>query len=40
MRAVRCLIIKRLNVIKVWVFFGKIVEKKHLRSHDKNHYYF
>ena len=29
-----------LNGIKAWVFFGKIVEKKHLCRHDKNHYYF
>ena len=26
--------------IKVWVFFGKIVGKKHLCRHDENHYYF
>ena len=29
-----------LNVIKVQVFFRKNIEKKHLRRHDKNHYYF
>ena len=29
-----------LNGIKVQVFFGKIVEKKHLCRHDKNYYYF
>ena len=29
-----------LNGIKVRVLFGKIVEKKHLCRHDKNHYYF
>ena len=29
-----------LNGIKVRVFFGKNVEKKHLCCHDKNYYYF
>ena len=29
-----------LNGIKVRVFFGKNVEKKHLCRHDKNYYYF
>ena len=29
-----------LNGIKVWVFFGKKIEKKHLRHHDKNYYNF
>ena len=29
-----------LNSIKVWVFFGKNIEKKHLCHHDKNCYYF
>ena len=29
-----------LSSIKVRVFFGKRVEKKHLRRHDKNYYYF
>ena len=29
-----------LNSIKVRVFFGENVEKKHLRRHDKNYYYF
>ena len=31
---------KKLNGIKVRVFFRKIVEKKHLCRHDKNRYYF
>ena len=26
--------------IKLWAFFGKNVEKKHLCRHDKNYYYF
>ena len=30
----------KLNGIKVRVFFGKNVEKKHLCHHDKNYYYF
>ena len=29
-----------LNSIKVRVFFGKNIEKKHLRRDDKNYYYF
>ena len=29
-----------LNGIKMRVFFGKNVEKKHLHRHDKNYYYF
>ena len=29
-----------LNGIKVWVFFEKNIEKKHLCRHDKNYYYF
>ena len=29
-----------LNGIKVRVFFGKSVEKKHLCRHDENYYYF
>ena len=29
-----------LNSIKIWVFFGENVEKKHLRHHDNNYYYF
>ena len=29
-----------LNAVKVRVFFGKSVEKKHLCRHDKNYYYF
>ena len=29
-----------LNGIKVQVFFGKKLEKKHLGCHDKNYYYF
>ena len=29
-----------LNGIKVRVFFGKTIEKMHLRRHDKNYYYF
>ena len=29
-----------LNGIKVRVFFGKNVEKKHLRHHDKNYCHF
>ena len=32
--------INSLNGIKVRVFFRKIVEKKHLSRHDKNHYYY
>ena len=28
------------NAVKVRVFFGKSVEKKHLCRHDKNYYYF
>ena len=31
---------ERLNGIKVWVFFAKNIEKKHLCHHDKNYYYF
>ena len=31
---------KNLNSIKVRVFFGKSIEKKHLGRHDKNYYYF
>ena len=26
--------------VKVWAFFGKNIEKKHLHHHDKNDYYF
>ena len=29
-----------LNGIKVQVFFGKNIEKKHLCHHDKSYYYF
>ena len=29
-----------LNDIKVLVFFGKNIEKRHLYRHDKNYYYF
>ena len=29
-----------LNGIKVWVFFRKNIEKKHLCRHGKNYYYF
>ena len=29
-----------LNGIKVRVFFGKNIKKKHLGRHDKNYYYF
>ena len=29
-----------LNRIKVRVFFGKNIERKHLSSHNKNYYYF
>ena len=29
-----------LNGMKVWVFFGKNIERKHLCRHDKNYYYF
>ena len=32
--------ISDLNGIKVRVFFGKNIEKRHLRRHDKNYYYF
>ena len=28
------------NGIKVWVFFGKNIEKQHLCRDDKNYYYF
>ena len=30
----------KLNDIKVQVFFGKNIEKKHLYRHYKNYYYF
>ena len=31
---------KKLNGIKVRVFFGRNIEKKHLGHHDKNYCYF